>query len=97
MEATVVHGAAEGAVSACAFVDEGVLKIFVSNSGRPIPPEALERLFQPFTREDTRTRQNGLGLGLYIASEIARAHEGELTVISTMEETRFTFRMSTSA
>jgi phosphoserine phosphatase RsbU/P len=93
----LTHGAPEGTISACAFVDEDMLELSVSNSGRPIPPEALERLFQPFTREDARSSQNGLGLGLYIASEIARAHKGELTVISTMEETRFTFRMSTSA
>ena len=37
--------------------------------------------------------QQGLGLGLFIASEIARAHRGTLTVASSPEETRFTFRM----
>ncbi|MGA8901507.1 ATP-binding protein, partial [Bradyrhizobium sp.] len=35
----------------------------------------------------------GLGLGLYIASQIAEAHDGTPTVASTAEETRFTFRM----
>ena len=35
----------------------------------------------------------GLGLGLYIASEIARAHGGTLYVNSSADETRFTFRM----
>jgi len=34
-----------------------------------------------------------LGLELYIAFEIARAHGGELKVTSTVEQTRFTFRM----
>jgi signal transduction histidine kinase len=36
---------------------------------------------------------NGLGLGLYITSEIDRAHLGTLEVTSSVEETRFTFRM----
>ena len=35
----------------------------------------------------------GLGLGLYISSEIARAHSGTLDVTSTPAETRFTLRM----
>jgi signal transduction histidine kinase len=39
--------------------------------------------------------QQGLGLGLYIAAEIARAHGGKLDVISTEQETRFTLRMPT--
>jgi signal transduction histidine kinase len=37
--------------------------------------------------------QQGLGLGLYIASEIARAHSGTLGVVSAAGKTTFTFRM----
>ena len=44
---------------------------------------AVKRLF----------RRQGLGLGLYIASEIARAHGGKIDVGSSPAETRFTFRM----
>jgi len=36
-----------------------------------------------------------LGFGLYIASEIARAHGGTLDIASTADETRFNFRMPT--
>ena len=56
----------------------------------------MERLFQPFFRGTVRPSQEGLGLGLYIASEIARAHSGEIAVSSTPAETRFTFSMPTA-
>jgi signal transduction histidine kinase len=65
----------------------------VINHGDPIPPSTLERLFQPFERGSDGPGQQGLGLGLYIASEIARAHGGRLDVRSTPEETRFTLRL----
>jgi signal transduction histidine kinase len=54
----------------------------------------MERLFQPFYRNTVLHDREGLGLGPYIAHEIARAHGGTLTVKSTQAETRFTFRMS---
>ena len=53
----------------------------------------MTRLFQPFFRGETQTSQNGLGLGLHIASEIAKAHGGAIEGVSTAAETRFTFRM----
>jgi len=59
----------------------------------PIPAIAMGRLFQPFYRMSGQDCQQGLGLGLYIASEIARAHGGIIDVTSSPQETRFTFRM----
>jgi sigma-B regulation protein RsbU (phosphoserine phosphatase) len=53
----------------------------------------MERLFQPFFRAEARPSQQGLGLGLYIASEIAKAHGATLKVASDNEETRFTMVM----
>jgi signal transduction histidine kinase len=87
------HGDPGGAVRVeAASGDEG-LEISVANSGAPIPASILDNLFQPFSRASARAGQEGLGLGLYIASEIARAHGGSLSVASAMGETRFTFRM----
>jgi sigma-B regulation protein RsbU (phosphoserine phosphatase) len=53
----------------------------------------MEKLFEPFFRGEVRGSGQGLGLGLHIASQIAKAHDGTLTVTSTPEETRFTFVM----
>ena len=72
---------------------EEQFELAVSNAGSPIPEAAMARLFQPFSRGEVRPSQQGLGLGLYIASEIARAHGGTIDVTSTPEQTCFTFRM----
>ncbi|MBP2160462.1 MULTISPECIES: PAS domain-containing sensor histidine kinase [Asticcacaulis] len=90
----VTHGATDAPVVVSADIADGAFALAVSNGGQPIPPELVEVLFQPFTREKARPSQNGLGLGLYIAAEIAKAHDGTLEVTSSPEETRFTFRMA---
>ena len=47
-------------------------------------PESLRSIFDPLVRAGTQAREDspGLGLGLYIAREIAQAHGGSLTVES---------------
>lgn len=89
----LTHGAKDQPVRVRAETTDGEFVLAVANSGAPIPAEALDRLFQPFFRGDGRTRHEGLGLGLHIASEIARAHGGTLTVVSDSGETCFTFAM----
>ncbi|SFV28666.1 hypothetical protein SAMN05216456_0570 [Devosia crocina] len=93
----VTHGAPETPVVVHAMVANGHFELAVSNGGAPIPPEAMQRLFQPFARGEVRANMEGLGLGLYIASQIAEAHGGRLEVSSTEGETRFTFRVPVSA
>jgi signal transduction histidine kinase len=79
-------------VRAKASVFDGMFELSVSNHGEPIPPEAMARLFQPYARGEVKPSQQGLGLGLYIASEIARAHGGSIDVTSDTEATVFTVR-----
>lgn len=93
----VTHGAADRPIVVSARIDDGAFKLEVANGGRPIPAELLLVLFQPFTREKARPGQNGLGLGLYIASEIAHAHGGTLVATSTNAETRFVLRIPVAA
>ena len=60
----------------------------VTNYGLPIPPASLSAIFKPLVQlpldgeqEDARPRTS-LGLGLFIAREIAEAHQGALAVQS---------------
>ena len=89
----ITHGARDVPIRVAAHADDGKLEIRVSNGGAPIPPATIDRLFQPFFRGEARASQNGLGLGLYIASQVAQAHGGTLSVASSCEETCFTFSM----
>ena len=55
--------------------------VSIENTGPTVPPEQIQRLFQPFQRlVDARTQHNnGHGLGLSIVKTIANAHRAELT------------------
>ncbi len=58
----------------------GRVQIRISNNGPEIPPDQLEHIFEPFSR-GTHTSYNwtrGYGLGLYIARELLRVHNGEI-------------------
>jgi signal transduction histidine kinase len=89
----LAHGARDTPIRVRAATGGGFFELSVSNAGEEIPPAAIPQLFQPFVRGAVTPNQQGLGLGLYIASEIAVAHGGTLEASSTPEETRFTFRM----
>ncbi|WP_158497440.1 ATP-binding protein [Pseudomonas rhizosphaerae] len=49
----------------------------------------LGSLFEPFTRTDRDSHTEGLGLGLYICSQVAEAHGGTLSVTSNKDATIF--------
>jgi signal transduction histidine kinase len=59
----------------------------ITNTGPTIPPEQIERLFQPFQRlGGARTQHNsGQGLGLSIVQAISTAHRAELTTRTRLQ------------
>jgi len=70
------------------------VRLEVRNKGTPIPAEAQKTLFLPLRQAPTaegerRTGSSGLGLGLYIAREIAIAHGGRIDVTSNKDSTTF--------
>jgi len=91
----LTHGAPEGEIRVTAVISEGLFELAVSNPGDPIPEHVMPGLFEPFHRGGGADKGNrdGLGLGLYIASQIAQAHGGMLEVTSDADETTFRFRM----
>lgn len=89
----LTHGTSSNPVVVHAGTRDGSFELWVANAGEPIRDAAMDKLFEPFFREQARASRQGLGLGLYIASQIAKAHGGTLSVSSTSEETRFTFLM----
>jgi sigma-B regulation protein RsbU (phosphoserine phosphatase) len=93
----LTYGASDRPVLVAATTADGWFSLSVANAGDPIPAVVLESIFQPFARGADRPSRQGLGLGLYIAHEIAKAHSGTLEVVSTQTETRFTFRMPMDA
>ncbi|MEB0047870.1 MULTISPECIES: GAF domain-containing sensor histidine kinase [unclassified Pseudomonas] len=89
----MVHGDTDGEVEITALADQGTLMLAVRNQGE-IPEQVLPHLFQPYTRHNRDAPQAGLGLGLYIASQIAQSHGGRLHVASTAQHgTLFTFSL----
>ncbi len=90
----MIHGKPAHPVRVRAVSGHGRFELSVANAAAPIPAAVQARLFEPFKRGDGGNYQQGLGLGLYIASEIAKSPGGGLSVVSNDEETRFTFVMA---
>jgi PAS domain S-box-containing protein len=90
-----VYGTPTAPIEVRAWADDGQFELSVANSGETIDPSAIQRLFQPFFRGKISGSREGLGLGLYICYEIAKAHRGVIDVTSKDGETCFTLRMPT--
>jgi len=66
--------------------EDGRATIEVRDQGVGIAPEDQLRIFNPFERAGTKDVREGLGLGLYIARQLAESHEGTLDVDSVPDQ-----------
>jgi signal transduction histidine kinase len=95
----IQHGSADFPVTLSLRGDTSHVYIEVHNGGDPIPPGELQKIFDPLIRGSSaehprKNRPNSIGLGLYIAREVAKSHSGRIDVSSTAEEgTSFTIRL----
>jgi signal transduction histidine kinase len=90
----IKYGKCDSPVQVVVIGDAGEVRIDVTNNGEPIDPLKLDTLFEPLTRgvQDANT-DSSLGLGLYIAREIAKAHHGDIEASSGQGETTFKVRL----
>jgi signal transduction histidine kinase len=94
----LTHGAPSSPVKVSVRTDSHDLVLEVWNAGEPIPPDGVNKVFEPFWRHSTAANRQGLGLGLHICAQIVRAHGGSISVNSTKEDgTSFTARLPLEA
>ena len=73
---------------------DGGLVLEVADEGPGIPEDKRELLFDAFSRiEETSAGQEGVGLGLYLVSQLVAAMEGEIDLASSVRGTTFTLRL----
>lgn len=96
----VQHGHRQSPVTLAAEGDADAVTLRISNSGDPIPADALQVIFEPLVQapsasSETHDRsKTSLGLGLFIVREIVLAHGGTIAVESSAEVgTVFTIRL----
>jgi two-component system, sensor histidine kinase and response regulator len=78
----LLHGAGDAPIRIDVHGRERVIEVGVRNKGL-IPPDLLPTIFDPFRgRQQAAPSSRGLGLGLFIAREIALAHGGSVAVES---------------
>jgi signal transduction histidine kinase len=85
----IEHGAANAPIEVRLRREPQSVALSVSNRGDPIPESAISSIFEPFRRGRSVSKAGGVGLGLHIVSEIARAHGGTVEAQSDPNSTVF--------
>lgn len=63
--------------------DDSMIRLFIGNTGKTIPPQAHAHIFDRFHRGDAGENIAGHGLGLNIARELALLHGGDLRLVTS--------------
>lgn len=82
LQNAIRHTPADGAVRIEAHHGPDGLEVAVQDTGEGIPPDAVERVFEPFWRGDAARSTPGAGLGLALAKRIVEALGGDIRVES---------------
>jgi signal transduction histidine kinase len=90
----IVHGRPHAPVTVSVTSSDAEFAIAVCNQGDPLSPQEIQQLFKPFWRAQPRAAHEGLGLGLYIVSQVAMSHGGKLDVTSHDGTICFKFSMA---
>lgn len=77
--------------------DAASMVLSVTNAGPDIAESQITTIFDPFYTAEPDAHKKGLGLGLFIVSQIAKGHGGTMDVTSRDGETTFTFEMPLNA
>lgn len=90
----IQHGGKDEPITVVAEGKGEKITLKIHNGGLRIPERALATIFEPMVRHATDKSNKGLGLGLYIASQVVSAHSGTLEVTSTDKDgTTFTVKL----
>lgn len=95
----VQHGFTTTPITITASSEDTRVLLAFHNFGKCIPEEQANVIFEPMKRHQPANSQEhsspagSIGLGLYIAREVAKAHGGTITVTSAGEETIFTVQL----
>ena len=94
LDNAIKYAPAGGDIGLRLSVREHRAEMTVENGGDPIPPEKIPHLFERFYRsDDSRSGQQGFGLGLAIAKTITEEHGGTIACRSDAERTAFTVHL----
>jgi signal transduction histidine kinase len=95
----IQHGAVDLPVTLSLRAEEATVWVSIHNDGDPIPKGELSKIFDPLIRgssaeHPTKNRPESIGMGLYIAREVAKSHGGRIDVVSNNElGTTFTMQL----
>jgi signal transduction histidine kinase len=74
--------------------EPGGIVIEVADDGEGIPPDKRDQLFEAFSRiEETSAGQDGVGLGLFVVSQLVAAMQGHIDLSSSSRGTNFTIHI----